>query len=146
MERKYRVLIVDDEEEIRTTYSAFLAKRGFEVEVAGDGAEGLRMLRERQFDAALVDLIMPQKGGLEMIREAREEGIDTDYIILTAHGEKEHAVNAIKTRVKDWFEKDRIDMEDLYKSVQNATAVIPLDEVRSILSALPAASEAIGRR
>ncbi|BAP55099.1 two-component response regulator [Thioploca ingrica] len=137
IERQYSLLIVDDETEIGNTYRDYFVKRGFQVEIAGDGQEGLEKLRTGEFDVAIVDLLMPKMKGLDMIRQARKEGISTDMIILTAHGERDEAVESINLTVNGWFDKAGIQMETLLKKVRELCQVIPLDEIRRILSAIP---------
>lgn len=137
MERPIKLLIVDDESQIRETYGEFFAKRRFDVDVASDGEEGLRKLREAVFDVAIVDIRMPKMDGGELTRHVAEEGIDTSLIILTGHGEKEDAIKAINLGVEAWFEKATVNMDELLQRVSELAEVIPLDEVRRILSAIP---------
>lgn len=140
MEAQDRILIVDDENEILNTYRNFFVKRGFSVDVAHDGIEGLEKLRTRQFDVAIVDLKMPRSNGLEMIRQANTESIDTEMIILTGHGEKEDAIATINlgySVVGAWFEKSGIEMENLLAKVKQLLEGIPLEEVQRILAVIP---------
>lgn len=140
MEHQDTILIVDDEEKILNTYRNFFVKRGFAVEIADDGAEGLEKLRTGKFDVAIVDLRMPEMDGIEMIREANKEGIDTDFIILTGHGDKDDAVAAINIgywAVGGWFEKSGINMDELLARVKKLIDGIPLEEVGRILSVIP---------
>ena len=137
MEGHYKILIVDEEDEIRSVYSKFLTKHGFEVGTASHRSEGLKKLREEDFDVALVDLKIPETGGIRMIREVLEEGIDTDTVILSRGGRKEDVVQAINLGIGGWFEKDEIRMEELLKKVRELAEVMPLEDVRRILSAVP---------
>lgn len=137
MERKYKVLFVDDESGFLDEYWGFFQKRGFEVATAANGKEGLEKLREGEYDVAIVDVRMPIMNGIEMIKRAREEGIDTDMVILTGHGERGDAVEAINLGVSAWFEKPGIEMEKLKEKVEELAQVISLGEVRKILSAIP---------
>ena len=81
MERRYKILIVDEEDEIRSVYGKFLTDHGFEVGTAHRGSEGLKKLREEAFDVALVDLRIPEAGGISMIREVSQY-IDMVGVIL----------------------------------------------------------------
>lgn len=137
IERQYSLLIVDDETDICETYRDYFLKRGFQVEIAKDGQEGLEKLRTGEFDVAIVDLLMPKMKGLDMIRQAREEGINTDIIVLTAHGERNEAVESINLEVNGWFDKPGIEMPKLLKKVKELSAGIPLYQIRQILSAIP---------
>ena len=137
IERQYSLLIVDDETEICNTYRDYFVKRGFQVETALNGQEGLEKLRTGEFDVAIVDLLMPKMKGLDMIRQAREEGINTDIIILTGHGERDEAVESINLEVNGWFDKSGIEMPKLLKKVKELSEGIPIYQIRQILSAIP---------
>ena len=137
MKREYMILIVDDEREILKTYRDFLEKRNFKVDVALDGKQGLEKLRKIEFDLAIVDMKMPNLDGISMIRKTIEEGIDTDIIILTGHGGKEEAVEAINLGVSAWFEKQGIRMADLLSKIKELVEGVPLKEIRQIISAIP---------
>jgi DNA-binding NtrC family response regulator len=137
MDRKYRILIVDDENEILATYRDFFVKRGFEVEIAHDGVEGLDKLRKAQFDVAIVDMKMPKMGGIAMIKKATDEGIDVDMVILTGHGGKEEAVAAINLGVSAWFEKQGIRMAELLSTVKELAEGVPIKEIHKLLAMIP---------
>jgi DNA-binding response OmpR family regulator len=137
MERTIKLLFVDDESGIMETYGQHFEKRGFDVEYAFDGREGLGKLREGEFDVAIVDISMPQMRGIELARLAAEEGIDTSLIILTGHGEKQDAIQALNLGVEAWFEKTSVTADELLQKVNELAQVIPLDDVRRILSAIP---------
>jgi CheY-like chemotaxis protein len=68
------VLLVDDDESMRAIMQAMLRRLGHEVAVATNGNEALRLFRERTFDLVITDLIMPEREGLDTIRELRREG------------------------------------------------------------------------
>ncbi|MCE5211020.1 MAG: response regulator [Deltaproteobacteria bacterium] len=138
MDRKFKILIVDDEKEILSTYKDFFTKRGFIVDTAHNGLEGLEKLQKDEFDVAIVDIKMPKMNGTEMIEEAIKKGIDTEMIILTGHGGKDDAIRLINMGgVKAWFEKHNIKMNKLLDKVTEAIEVISLDEMRKILSSIP---------
>ncbi len=85
------VLVVDDEEMILTVASQILIRRGFEVLVARDGAEGLRVFVEHcdQIDLVLLDLNMPGRGGYETLREMRKIKLNARVILTSGFGEQE---------------------------------------------------------
>ena len=138
MERPIKLLIVDDERQIRESYGDFFAKRGFDVALASDGEQGLNMLREGEFDVAILDIRMPEMDGLALAEAVSNEGIDTSLVILTGYGEQQDAIKAFnKGIIQGWFEKARIDTDELLQQVQKLAQVISLDDVRRILSAIP---------
>lgn len=138
MERKYKILIADDDSEILTTYGTYFSQQGFLVELAHDGKEGLEKLKGGEFDVALVDLKLPQLSGLEMIRQAHLAGVNADMIILAKREEydKDDAVAAIKLGVRDWFDKAGLDLVNFFQRVKELAEGVPLDEISRIFSVI----------
>jgi CheY-like chemotaxis protein len=101
-----RILIIDDEENIRQTMQMALETEGYTVETAADGPEGLRRFREpRGWDLVLLDQRMPGMEGLEVLRRIREVDPDACVIMATAYGTIELAVDAMKAGAKDFLRK-----------------------------------------
>lgn len=84
-----RILVVDDEPHIRRILSALLRMEGFEVKLARDGTEGVRVWRSGPFDLVILDLVMPGASGLEVLAKIRSDPDRgaTPVIILTAKGQ-----------------------------------------------------------
>jgi CheY-like chemotaxis protein len=82
-----RILVVDDEEDIRLLYQEVLEEEGYEVELAGGGEEALEKLKQWKPDLVTLDLKMPGIGGLEVLERIREQDKDIPVIICTAYGE-----------------------------------------------------------
>ena len=99
------ILIIDDEESIRLTLRAALEPMGHDVHEAGNGEEAVVKIEEFPFDVALLDLHMPGIGGLEVLRRVRSGELKTHFIIVTAHGTVESAVDAIKLGAVDFIQK-----------------------------------------
>lgn len=102
---KLRILIVDDEENIRHMLSILLRKEGYEVSAVGDGEEALKSLLAQQWDLALCDVRMPKMGGLELIDAVVERDISTTVIAMSAFGNREMAVEALKRGAYDYIDK-----------------------------------------
>jgi len=100
-----RILIVDDEESIRDSLETLLALEGFETTSAVDVASGLQALENKSFDLVLLDLMLPDKSGLEALAEIRENDTSTPVVMLTAYGSLETAVQAIKLGADDFLTK-----------------------------------------
>ena len=84
-----RLLIIDDEEELRLVLAALLEDSVAEIVEAANGAEGIERLKSGQFDAVLSDEKMPKKTGLEVLEWMRAQGIKTPFIIHTGYGNQE---------------------------------------------------------
>lgn len=137
MDKKYSVLIVDDDDGILKPYQEFFEDYGFDVDIAHDGKEGLDKLRHTEFDVAIVDIVMPIMDGISMIRQAKQESIDTNFIVLTGNGGEREAVEALNLHVEAWVYKHEVKMADLLEKVREYAQGMPLLEVRKILSAIP---------
>ncbi len=91
-----KVLSVDDEEVIRTLLKKMLTKAGYEVKLAASGEEGLRVLKKEAVDLCIIDLKMPGMGGMAFLAQMKEHYPDTEAVILTAFGDIDTAVGAMK--------------------------------------------------
>ena len=113
------ILIIDDERAIRNTLSEILTAEGFLTDVALDGAEGIRKIREGNFDCILCDIKMPRMDGIEVLQQAREEKPDTPFIVISGHGNIETAVDAVKKGAFDYISKPP-DLNRLLITIRNA--------------------------
>ena len=100
-----RVLVVDDEIEIRESLEALLDLEGYQVDLAANAAEGERKLESRVYDLVLLDLMMPEKSGMEMLRDVRQRDRHTPIFMITAYGTLEAAVEAVKLGANDYLAK-----------------------------------------
>ena len=97
--------MVDDEVEIRESLEALLDLEGYQVDLAANAAEGERKLESRAYDLVLLDLMMPDKSGMEMLRDVRERDRHTPIFMITAYGTLEAAVQAVKLGANDYLAK-----------------------------------------
>jgi signal transduction histidine kinase len=91
-----RVLIVDDEEDLRYVYTRQLRGDGYLLDTAADGEEAIEKIRATEYAVILTDMRMPRKDGLAVIAAARERLPDAEIIVLTGHGSLENALQAFK--------------------------------------------------
>ena len=100
-----KILIVDDEEDIRTYLSTLLGDEGFETLSAKDGEEGLRLALAESYDTAIVDIMLPKLDGLTLIERIRREKVNTPIIILSAKGSIDDRVKGLQTGGDDYLTK-----------------------------------------
>jgi DNA-binding NtrC family response regulator len=93
---KTRVLVVDDEPTLRRAVARMLGAKGFEVLTAEDGASAMAVLAHERLDVALVDLRMPHVDGMQLLQHIKEERPDVEVVMMTAFGDVETAVNAVR--------------------------------------------------
>jgi two-component system, NtrC family, nitrogen regulation response regulator NtrX len=113
------ILIIDDEKAIRKTLSEILSYEGYKIDEAGDGEEGLKKLKEKEFDVVLCDIKMPKVDGLEFLEKSREINADTPIIMISGHGTIETAVEAVKKGAYDYISKPP-DLNRLLITIRNA--------------------------
>ncbi len=103
---KGRILIVDDEADIRESLETLLVfEGGYEVDLAQNATEGLAAMEAREYELVLLDLMMPDRSGMEVLREVRERDRELPIFMLTAYGSTQVAVDALKTGATDYFQK-----------------------------------------
>jgi len=112
-----KILIADDEPNIRESLKKLLELEGMEAVCAADGTQAKRLLEEGTFDLALLDLRMPFMSGQEVLEWIVAEGLGLPAIMISAHGEIADAVRALKTGAKDFLEKP-FDTDDLLRKVR----------------------------
>ena len=100
-----RILIIDDEENMRHMLQTMLSRYGYTVSTAKDGAAGLAMLDEQSFDFILCDVKMPQMSGMDFLKAGRDQLQDTTVIMMSAFGSIDMAIEAMKLGAYDFISK-----------------------------------------
>ncbi len=120
MERKHRILIVDDEESIRFTLECFLTDEGYEVVTAKSYLEAIEIIDAGSFDLMYADIILGGgKTGLDVIREVRARGVNCPVVVITGAPSVETAVEAAHLGVYDYIPKP-IRWENLMQTTKAA--------------------------
>ena len=114
-----KILIIDDERSIRSTLTEILEYEKYTVEEAKDGEEGLKMILENDYDVVLCDIKMPKMDGMEVLEKVYSSGKDIPFIMISAHGSIETAIDATRKGAYDFITKPP-DLNRLLVSVRNA--------------------------
>ena len=102
---RIKVLIAEDEEHLGTILDQFLLGRGYQDTVTRDGKTALTALRSEAYDVALLDIVMPEIDGLEVLRNIREDAAHPEVIIITGNGTIETAITAIRLGAYEYLSK-----------------------------------------
>jgi two-component system nitrogen regulation response regulator NtrX len=113
------ILIADDEKAIRKTLREILEYENYKVDEAEDGQKAYDMLKDGEYDVALCDIKMPKMDGLEVLEKLKKEGLETQIIMISGHGNIETAVDAVRSGAFDFISKPP-DLNRLLITVRNA--------------------------
>jgi two-component system response regulator PilR (NtrC family) len=119
MKKLGRVLVVDDEENIREVLSNYLESMNYEVQTAEDGQDALDKYRKGDFDLIISDLLMPNIDGLELLKRIRNIDKEVIFLMITGYPSIETAVDAIKKGAYDYITKP-FHMEDVKLRIERA--------------------------
>ncbi len=122
-----KILIVDDELNMRLVLTAMLKKEGYEIASAADGSEALSILKSGPIDAVITDLKMPNVDGMELLNHMNDKHPAIPVIIITAHGTVATAVKALKKGALDYITKP-FDLDELKNVISKAMKTRTLKE------------------
>src|SRR3990170_1251344 len=135
-----KILVVDDDELMRSFLSSILREEGYGVEEARNGTEGLAKLPGSDFELVITDLRMPDMSGLALMQEGKKARPDVRWILITAYGSIGSAVEAMKAGASDYLTKPFRDPDELRRVVGR---VLREAEAEARISLL---SEELGRQ
>ncbi len=116
---KARILVVDDEESIREFLDIMLRKEGYEVTLAEDGQKAIDILAKKSVDMVISDLQMPNVTGIELLKKVRDQYPDLLFMMITAFGTTDTAVEAMKLGAYDYITKP-FKIDEVRLNIQNA--------------------------
>ncbi|OGW52477.1 MAG: hypothetical protein A2Y81_08110 [Nitrospirae bacterium RBG_13_43_8] len=134
------ILIVDDDDMLRSFVSAVLREDGYEVEEAKDGKTGLAKLSRSDFALVITDLRMPGISGLDLMREGKKTRPETRWIIITAYGSIGSAVDAVKAGASDYLTKPFQSPDELRHVIRRVMREVEAERKITLLS------EELGKR
>jgi len=114
-----RVLIVDDEVEFAQVLSERIEARGLEADIVESGMDALKRIRERSYDAVILDLAMPELDGIETLKRLLAEQPELQVILLTGQATLEKGIQAVKLGAMEFLEKPA-DIESLVRKIKTA--------------------------
>ena len=114
-----KILVIEDDAKIRAILKEILQDKSHDVDEAADGMEGYRKLEQGMYDLCICDIKMPKMDGLEVLEKAKDEGIGANFIIISAHGNIDIAVEAVKKGAFDFLQKP-FDLGRLEITLRNA--------------------------
>ncbi len=139
-ERTIRILIVDDDKQICTILSALVRKQGFEAVTAYDGQKALKVVRTEAPDLMLVDIMLPDIDGMEVLRQTRDLDPELPVVFITGHADSRGAVKAIKAGAHDYLAKP-FDNHEVIRIIHRALAEralkLKVRQLSSQLNSLP---------
>ena len=146
--RELDLLVVDDDDDFRDTLVRRFSRCGFRVSDARGGEQALEMSQRREFDVAVVDMMMPGLSGLELLEKFKEFHVDSEIIFLTGKGTIETAVQAMKLGAFDYLQKPS-PLQDLETVIRRANERRKLRkenrQLRALLERVQPESEMVGR-
>jgi two-component system, NtrC family, response regulator PilR len=119
-----RLLVVDDEPDLRTLYELTLMREGYEIDSAGAVAQALELLKSAQYSAVITDMKLPDGSGLDVLRWLEQAGRPEKAIVITAFGSAENAVEALKAGAFDYLTKP-VDLRQFRSVVGSAVGRQP---------------------
>jgi len=145
-----RILIVDDDRAIAESLAEALAGKGVECAAVNDGKRALEELATARYDIALLDLVMPEKNGIEVLAEAKQRGCAAEFVVITGFGSIETAIEAMKLGASDYLTKP-VNLEELRLIVRRVAEnsgikkenarlrklVLPEDPLRGMIGVSP---------
>ncbi|MEK6566538.1 MAG: response regulator [Bacteroidota bacterium] len=123
MPAKNKILVVDDEDALRTVLSAELEGEGYQVTTAADGQEAINVLTSSGFDLILLDIKMPNVDGFEVLKFVKEKHPKTKVIMLTGFADLKNAIESKKLGAEDFVSKP-YDLVDLLTTVERVLTTV----------------------
>ncbi len=116
-----RILIVEDDVDLRETLGRALSREGYQVSFAGDGSEAISVVKQRPYDLVIVDLVMPKMGGIKMLEELRNLGLTVPSIVITAFGDRFLYQRAMELGASEFLLKP-VKLVEVYRAVRGVLA------------------------
>ena len=103
--KHYKILAVDDEDDVRTIVQAILMREGYAVDTACDGEDALKKAGKSSYDLVILDIMMPKMDGVQLLSRLRNEGLDTPVLMLTALSDTKHMLESYRSGADYYMNK-----------------------------------------
>lgn len=113
-----KILIIEDSSEISSLEAAAFENAGFDVEVTNDGKSGLNKIKEQGFDLVIMDIVMPNKTGFEILNEVKLLGLATPIMVYSNMWEQTTREESLKGGAIDFFPKDSMPLDAIITKVK----------------------------
>jgi DNA-binding response OmpR family regulator len=139
MNKKIKIAIIEDDIAIVQMYKTKFESEGYSVETAGDGFTGLDLISAFEPDIVLLDLMMPNMNGLDMLQKLRNQpgGHDTKVVVLTNMGDTESATKVFKMSADDYIVKAEMTPKEVAERVKNLLIKFGIIDPTTIPSSMP---------
>jgi DNA-binding NtrC family response regulator len=127
-----KILIIDDEKSVRTTLREILEYESHKIDEAKDGEEGLKLISKNNYNLVICDIKMPKMNGMELLEKSNEIGRACEFIMISAHGTIDTAIEATKKGAFDFIQKPP-DLNKLLITVKNALEKNSLEKEAALL-------------
>lgn len=119
LKQKTKILVVDDDEDIRHCFARILERRGYSVSSAEDGEEALKKIKDDNIQIVLCDIVMPRLNGLDFLKKVREYNLAVETIMITGNSTTQNCVEAIENGACGYLLKP-VDTDDIIKMIKRA--------------------------
>ena len=139
-----KILVIEDDNKIRSILKEILEEKNHEVDVAADGLEGFKKLEQGGYDLCLCDIKMPKMDGMEVLEKSKDAELGTNFIMISAHGTIDVAVEAVKKGAFDFLQKP-FDLGRFEITLRNALdKSILLRETKTLKKKISKKNEMVG--
>ncbi len=120
MSSRARILVIEDDQVVRSVFENLLPGEGYDTDVVADAEEGLKLLAAQPYDLIVSDIVLPGMSGIELCRRVKELQPDLEVIVMTAYANMESVLAAIKAGVYDYMVKPFDDLNEVLHKIDRA--------------------------
>jgi len=143
-ERKFKVLVADDEESLRGIVKEILTDSGYDVDDACDGKEAMELVRKNSYDVVISDIRMPEVSGIELLEMIKKFNPKIEVIMMTSHASVETAIKAIRLGAYDYLTKPFEDLDIITTVINRTVEKLKLEiKIKELLSELSTKNDEI---